>query len=328
MEVCKNIEEKVIETFEETIEKWIEKVDEVCEDLPWPIDWFCHAVTSLIKIVETVVKEVVRIYIKVVCTPIAFVFTVLTGLLQLALAIPILGTWIRFLVGSIVWLWSQFIGLVDAVGGLVGLRPIKHLRLEVFILMHPDGTLTVQPGATSTLLASTESIFRSRADVKVHTTIHQVDSPSPGNALTIGTEIDPLFGLLAEDATGAGMYFQKVIHDRLWQDSPWLTFRLGATIILFVVDEVEGTYAGCSAGPIVDYICIEGRQFGAADQTLIAHEMGHACGLFHDDVTDCANGDLTNLMYCQATKNRQPRGNNLSPFQRALVRSSPHVTYV
>jgi hypothetical protein len=332
MQICKNVDKKITEVFEETVEKWIEKVEEICDDLPWPLDWFCHAVTTLIKVVETVVKTVVRVVVTVVCYPLAVAVTLIAEVIQLVFLIPILGPIIKWWIGAVVWLWSQWVGFWDDVAGLVGIRPIKHLRLEVIILMHPDRTLTVSPTAVAPLIARTESIYRARADVKVHTTIHQVDTPSPGGALTIGTEIDPFFGLLAEDTTEAGLYFQKTITEMLWEDNPWFVIRVGAPIVAFVVDQVEGWPAGCSAGPVIDYICVEGSAFTGMPGTLLAHEMGHALGLLHDDATDCLNGDVTNLMYCRANaggvRGAQARGDNLSPFQRAIVRSSPHVTYV
>lgn len=328
MQVCKKVDKRIEEVFEETIEKWIEKVEQVCEDLPWPLDWFCRAVTTLVKIVEVVVKTVVRFVTQVICYPVAFLLTLAGLIVQLLLLIPFIGPIVKWLIGAVVWVWSQFVGLLDAAAGLIGLRPIKHLRLEVIILMRPGRTLTVAPAATGPLLAQTETIFRTRADVKVHTTLHQVNTPSPEGALTIGTEIDPFFGLLGEDLTEAGLYFQTTITEKLWQDNPWFAIRVGAPIVVFVVEEVQGSYAGCAAGPVIDYICVEGRTFAGSDMTLIAHEMGHALGLLHDKVTDCDSGDVTNLMYCKSGRSGQSRGSNLSPFQRAVVRSSPHVTYL
>lgn len=331
MQVCKKIDKTITEVFEETIEKWIEKVDEFCEDLPWPLDFFCHVVTTIIKVVVTVVKTIVRVVVTVVCHVVAAAVAIIAAVVQVVLLIPIIGPIVKWFIGALVWVWSLWVGLIDAGAGLIGIRPIKHLRLEVIILMHPDRTLTVSPTGVGPLVGRTESIFRARADVKVHTTIHQVDTPSPSGALTIGTEVDPLFGLLGEDLTEAGLYFQSTITDMLWEDNVWFVIRVGAPIVVFVVDEVEGTYAGCSAGPLVNYICIEGREF-SSPSTLLAHEMGHACGLLHDNITDCVAGDVTNLMYCKPTvggvSGAPPRGDNLSPFQRAIVRSSPHVTYV
>jgi hypothetical protein len=145
------------------------------------------------------------------------------------------------------------------------------------------------------------------------------------------------------------LYFQWTITELLWEHNFLFAVKIGAPIVAFIVDGVGQTEIGCSSGPLADYICIEGGQMmvppqatpvtapiaaeppgsviGSASATL-AHEMAHACGLLHDNAADCLNGDSTNLMYCRAFGlNGLPRGDNLSPFQRAIVRSSPHVTY-
>jgi hypothetical protein len=344
VKICVEVVRKIEEVFEETIEKWIEKVDKVCEDLPWPLDFFCHVVTSVVKVIETVVKTIIKTVVTVYCYPLALVLTLAAEVVQLVELIPVIGSAVKWWIGALVWVWSQFIGLFDAAIGLIGLRPIKHIRLEVIILMREDRSLTVPPDRVNLVVQRTEAIYRARADIKVHTTIHQVNTPSPRGALFIEDDI-PLLGILSEDTTEAGVYFQTTITEMLWEDNPWFVIRVGAPIVVFVVDDVSGAdHVGCSAGPLVDYICVEGGVMLVSPQTtpvtapimpepagstiasaseVLAHEMGHACGLLHDNVADEQNGDPTNLMYFSS-----PRGDNLSPFQRAIVRSSPHVTYI
>ena len=321
MKVCREITKKIEEVFEETIESWITKVDRFCEDLPWPLDWFCHVVTTVIKVVETIVKTIVKTVVTVVCHVVAAVVAAVAAVVQVVLSIPVIGPIVKWFIGAVVWVWSLWVGLIDAGLGLIGIRPIKHLRLHVIILMREDRTLIVPVELLAPAVQRTESIFRARADVKIHSYIHQVDTPSPRDALTIETGV----GLLGEDMTGAGLYFQTTITDMLWEDNPVFVTRVGAPIVAFIVDGVGTTQTGCSAGPLADYVCVEGTQMVVpvlAGVTL-AHELGHACGLLHDNFVDCGNGDPTNLMYCNLSN-----GDNLSPFQRAIVRSSPHVTYI
>jgi hypothetical protein len=56
----------------------------------------------------------------------------------------------------------------------------------------------------------------------------------------------------------------------------------------------------CSSHDLAAPIAPEppGVGIGLASATL-AHELGHACGLLHDNFLDCAAGDPTNLMYCK-----------------------------
>jgi hypothetical protein len=244
-------------------------------------------------------------------------------------------------IGAGVWVASQSLGLVDAVGGLVGIRPTKHLRLHVIILMRSDGTLTVPSDRVALTVARAESVYRARADVKLHSIVHEMTQPSPTNALYVDTNA----GVLGEDITGAGAYFQSTISEVLSEDDPWFVVRVGAPVVAFIVEGVgdPGRQFGCSAGPLTDYVCIEGGSMIVPPQktpivtpidpeppdateamasTTLAHEIGHACGLLHTD-------DLTNLLYPNSfgPDGSTPRGDNLSPFQRAIIRSSPHVTY-
>lgn len=343
VEVCVKATTRVEEAFKETIEHSISKIDQVCEDLPWPLDWFCHAVTTVIKWVETVVKTIVKVWVTLVCYPLMLALTLLAETFQLLLAVPIVGTILKWGIGAIVWLGSQLIGLFEAGIGFIGIRLIKHLRVHIIVLMRDDRTLTAPLDRIGLAVQRAESIFRSRAEVKIQSYIHQVNTPSPRNALYVDTDA----GLFGEDMTGAGFYYQTTITEMLWDDNPWFAIRVGAPVVVFVVDGIGTTEIGCSAGPLVDYVCVAGSQMivsplsrgmlvtsstpaeplgsGIAQaSTTLAHELGHACGLMHDNFLDCTSGDATNLMYCTEPR----RGDNLSPFQRAIVRSSPHVTYI
>src|SRR5262245_41950146 len=245
MEICKTITEKFEEVWTETIESLVETVSDVCEDLPWPLDWVCHAVVTVVKVVTTIVHTIVHTVITVTCYVVTTLLAIAGAIIGLVLAVPILGTWVKTLVGGLVWVWSQFVGLTDAGLGLIGIRPIKNLRLHVIILMRPNRTLTVPPGQIQLCLDRTADIFRRRADIKLTTTVHQVDTPSVKNALTVDTGV----GLFFEDMGDAGMYFQTTIKDMLFEHDALFAIRLGAPVVAFIVDGVGSTQIGCSAGP-------------------------------------------------------------------------------
>lgn len=339
MEICKTTVQRFEEVWTETVVSWIKKVESICEDLPWPLDWFCKVVTTLIKVVEVIVRTVIRVIITVVCYTVTAVLFLVANVINLILAIPVLGTALKTYLGGLAWVWSQFVGATDAALGFLGIRPIKNLRLHIVILMRPDRTLTVPPDRIALAIQRTESIFRARADVKITTTVHQVDTPSVRNAL----HVDSNLGFFAEDMGDAGMYFQTTIIDMLYEHSVLFAFRIGAPVVAFVVDGVGTDAIGVSPGPALDYVCIEGGQMmtppwgspvGSGSpvpnvtmndaSTTLAHELGHACGLAHDSTLDEVSGDPTNLMCASGLG----VGDNLSPFQRAIVRSSPHVTYL
>ncbi|WP_320826147.1 hypothetical protein, partial [Reinekea sp.] len=67
---------------------------------------------------------------------------------------------------------------------------------------------------------------------------------------------------------------------------------------------------GCSLGPFTDYVTVEGK-----DPICLAHEVSHACGLWH-------TGGRDNLA------NHICGGTTLKGWQVEIVRSSRHVTYL
>jgi hypothetical protein len=86
----------------------------------------------------------------------------------------------------------------------------------------------------------------------------------------------------------------------------------GAPVIGFAVRKFEpSTSAGCSVGPLADYVTVD---FARADASTLAHEIGHACNLSHTEA---------GLM-----KGSAPRDAHLSDWQKIKFRASRHVTYL
>lgn len=85
----------------------------------------------------------------------------------------------------------------------------------------------------------------------------------------------------------------------------------GAPVMAVAVHSVEGgKLAGCSLGPLTDYVTVR------ADRPVcLAHELGHACNLLHTN-------RVGNLM------NPTCGGVHLSRWQVAVLRLSRHVTYL
>jgi hypothetical protein len=84
-------------------------------------------------------------------------------------------------------------------------------------------------------------------------------------------------------------------------------------VTVFVVRDVLGK-AGCSLGPLVDYVTVDMGALKSRTRRVLVHELGHACGLPH-------SGAAGNLML--------PRrmGERLQPWQVAVLRTSRHVSY-
>jgi hypothetical protein len=83
-------------------------------------------------------------------------------------------------------------------------------------------------------------------------------------------------------------------------------------VTAFVVVNIKGA-TGCSLGPVTDYITMDAN--GAKSPSVLAHELAHACGLWHVK-------DGSNLLY---PNNR--RGDDVKWWQKIFFRASRHVTY-
>ena len=83
-------------------------------------------------------------------------------------------------------------------------------------------------------------------------------------------------------------------------------------VTAFVVIDITGAI-GCSLGPLSDYITLS--HAGAKNNSTLAHEIAHACGLWHVK-------ERSNLVYRYTS-----RGNTVNWWQKNLFRGSRHVTY-
>ena len=233
------------------------------------------------------------------------------------MSIPGLGGILRWIINGVGWLIGQLVGLGEGLAGLAGFLPTKHLELWVVIQRNQAGAL-VTPSAVAPVIAEAERIFGARAKVSVHSHVLTLDEVAPGYALRVSADA----GLFASDLGEVGSYFQNLRTTRIASSNAERLLRIGAPIIAFVVEDVQGSRTGCAIGPFVDWLVIEAKQFSQFGTTgvypnTLAHEMGHSCSL-HD-----GSGDQTNLMF--PSESQGSIRDNLSPFQRMIVRSSSHV---
>lgn len=128
-------------------------------------------------------------------------------------------------------------------------------------------------------------------------------APAPTEALDVGCKPAAWRG----DLGGAGSYFRSLAAGMFGG----LPVGYGAPVTAFVVRSMAHA-AGCSLGPLTNYVTVTAAAMRGATPRVLAHELGHACCLLH-------RKEEHNLMIPAA-------GEHLTRWQVAVVRGSPHVS--
>lgn len=222
-------------------------------------------------------------------------------------SIPILGRISGLIWRGLIDLVWRVISLPDVFLGLFGIYPEKKLRMSVIVLADENGKPVAESEELKGSIEDAVETYLEAANVQVLVEkIHVMETAAPE------ANLKPACGGTAvwDDIWSAGMYFENTANLQYFDSAFQRLVGFAAPVVVFVVQEVKGGDIGCSLGPFTDYVTIEGRK-----PICIAHEVAHACGLWH--VKDREN--LANH-FCGARK--------LAWWQKAVVRSSRHVTYL
>lgn len=208
---------------------------------------------------------------------------------------------------------SLTLGLFDLLFGFIG-WPRKRLRLHVFILTAPGSTgggddvppqQVVPTQEVTDAIDRTKRIYKDKFNVDVRSYsknfVEVITQPAPPEALDFECGIGSEFG-------DAGEFFAK--HMAGWNLIP---ISLTFPVTVFVVRDLKAGSLGCSMSVLGEYVVID--HDGLVDNVALAHEIGHACSLWH-------SGSSNNLMYKSS-----PAGENVKWFQKNLLRSSRHVQF-
>lgn len=348
---CKEIHESIEEEVWQPIDEWVERTEKKCKEYDWwnPIGWFCWLVTTVVKIVAWVLVKVVTWVIRIVCEVINFLANLAGAILNIILAIPLLGPLVKAIIRAIVTAISYVIGLIDGLARLFGIRITKHLRVHVYPLCEGNIPLAYEANL-SAVMTETARILYDRAQIRVHTTVHDPIRNPPESALRLGTGME----LILDEAWLKGTWHQMQTV-KLFDSNVWSLIGLGHPVLVYVIREVgydgPGTVIGASGGPIMDWVAVERDSVvdqvvgtvasGPAlplvpfpptvasaavtgipnpnyQQRVVAHEICHALGLLGH-----ANSSPGELMVPGTIT-----GDALSPFQVGVIRSSGHVTFI
>jgi hypothetical protein len=201
---------------------------------------------------------------------------------------------------------NRLLGLVDLVLYLIGIQPYKKIRLRVMILRGPEGQPLASEADVALAVAEMSDVFDKNAHTRViaaEPLVSTGNDGAPPEALNVHCDD----GAWQEDFGPTGGYFRRESARNL----SGTLLGYGAPVTVFIVQEISGK-GGCSLGPLTDYVTQEARTVG--NNRLMAHEVAHACGLWHSK-------DTPNLMYP-----RRP-GSQMARWQAAILRNSRHVTY-
>jgi hypothetical protein len=206
---------------------------------------------------------------------------------------------------------NRVISLPAFVAGLAGTLVDKKLRLRVVILRDGEGNAVASEDEVRPAIVEAQRVLARRAGIAIvpagRRPIETLVERAPPEAL------DPPCadqGLWRADLGPAGDFFRE----RIARHPAGTLVGYGAPITVFIVRDVQGK-CGCSLGPLGDYVTIDRGGLTGRTKRILAHELGHSCGLAHSN-------DRQNLMWPSSP------GERLTRWQRAVFRSSRHVTYL
>lgn len=316
-EYCREVQEWIEEKVEKPIEEWVKKEEKKCKKKKckkWCLccnKWFCWIETFFVKVVKWVIVTVGKWVTRVVCEAVAGALNIAAVVLGLVFAIPILGRLLREIWDILVEIFWRLVGLLGLFLDLLGIELRKRLRICIIVLTEDRDGKEV-PVSTLALLQphidSAKRIYLDQANVALIVDhIHTTDTPAPEANLDVSCGA----GAWGDDLWVTGSWFEIAANDYCFDGAGQRLIGWAAPVVVFVVREVGGAgKKGCSLGPFADYVTIEG-----SDPICLAHEVGHACSLWHVSAAD-------NLMNpkCGRTK--------LKKWQRVILRNSRHVTYL
>lgn len=316
---CREIHEWIEEEVEKPIEEWEERQEQRCreEKCKW---WMlclnkliCWFVTILVKVVRWVTVTVGKWVVRVVCETVNFVLDVAGWIINLVLAIPIIGGIIRAIWNWLIEIVWRIVGVLDFVASLAGLRPRKKMYFGVIIPV-VNGTPVATPAQIQPQVDYAIRAYDTLCNIDLRFTGYCTSRvPAPRAALNVQCGAGGFFN----DLWLAGSYFQLAINMCRFKSNWRRVLGYGGEIFAFVIPDVlpnsPSNTVGCSMAGTQDYIVIE----PISGQDTIAHEIGHACLLGH-------NGGATNLMFSSGPSG----GPTLTNWQISVVRSSRHCTYL
>ena len=205
---------------------------------------------------------------------------------------------------------------VAAVRNIAAGRPWAAATLPVRVLILADEASRplATADAIAPALARADHVLTAHAAIRVRIAgIDIVETPAPAAVL------DPHSNrrLLLDDVLGHTAFVRR----RLTRRAPLSV--VGDPVTVVVVRTIAGRTTGCSLGMSADWVICQANLFAAGDErtydeTVLAHELGHALNLPH-------HRDPLNLMYPVSSPPGAVRGTALHRWQAAVLRANRHT---
>lgn len=187
------------------------------------------------------------------------------------------------------------------------------LRVEVIILSDEHGHPVTDPAAVAPALTAADRALSGAAGIRVRVTgVRVVPTPAPAAALDARANR----ALLLDDILGRTGFYRR-------HSSAAAAPGVAGPVTVVVLRSITGRTTGCSLGLSADWVIVEASLFDPADvqhydETVLAHELGHALNLPH-------HPDRANLMFPASSPPDGLRGTGLTRWQAALVRANRRV---
>ena len=312
-EVCEKVV-KEIEEWEKQTKNVCEKVKkQVCKWLPWPANKLCNWVTETVcKVVEILVK-VTKTIVETVCVLVTTFTKLVLFFIEkvLVLVLRLVCFWVDFISNWVEIITAAVAGILEFLTCMLGLGVRKHLHICVTVLANSDGVPVVDPKQVAEVLREARRIIGRRMNVSLHVlgekTVRVSDDVLDVTACNAGQ-------LFSGDAVDLSSESSGSFADLLGCGDSLVDVAEGfvhnVLDVIFIRDIIEGDDVGCHI-PGTDYVIIDQSATGL----VLAHEIGHACDLWH------VSGK-NNLM------NHNTADDQVKKWQRCIFRRARFVSFI
>jgi hypothetical protein len=193
------------------------------------------------------------------------------------------------------------INLFDTLFGFLN-WPEKKLHVMIFILQDEQTNAVASPADLDTAIEYAKRSFQKNFNTRLLPSkpgqpfAEVLQKKVPHEVLYTKGSV----GALVEEFKSPGNFFASNLSGLFYP------------VTAFVVLNIDHA-AGCSLGPLTDYVTLDPD--GAKNPSTLAHEIAHACGLWHVR-------SKSNLFWRTFS-----RGDEVNWWQKNIFRSSRHVTY-